>query len=181
VTRSRTDVAVGVFVALGVLALAWLSIQLGRVELFGSGTYTVTADFPATGGLKPGANVEIAGVQVGRVKQIGLADYQARLTLTIDNGVVLQDDSIASIKTRGIIGEKYLEISPGGSDKQIPPGGRITEVSPPLDLEELLSKYVFGGVGSGGGASGPEAKPDQGAKPDRDSKAGTPGKPAERR
>src|SRR5713101_9904211 len=144
--RSVLDIAVGVFVILGILALGWLSIRLGKVELWGSGNYVVTADFPSAGGLKTGSSIEIAGVQVGRVTAIRLDNYQARVVMAIENGVKLTEDSIASIKTKGLIGEKFINLSPGGSDRIIKPGGKITEVEPPIDLEELLSKYVFGKV-----------------------------------
>jgi phospholipid/cholesterol/gamma-HCH transport system substrate-binding protein len=144
--RSKVNVAVGIFVVLGVLALAYLSIRLGKVSFLGGGGYVITADFPSVGGLKAGSTVEIAGVEVGRVDSIGLADYQARVVLRMESGVKLQEDSIASIKTKGLIGEKYIRISPGGSDKLIPPGGRLREVEPPVDFEELLSKYIFGKV-----------------------------------
>jgi phospholipid/cholesterol/gamma-HCH transport system substrate-binding protein len=144
--RSALDIAVGVFVILGILALGWLSIRLGKVELWGGGNYVVTADFPSAGGLKTGSSIEIAGVQVGRVTSIRLDNYQARVVMAIENGVKLTEDSIASIKTKGLIGEKFVQISPGGSDKVIKPNGKITEVEPPIDLEELLSKYVFGKV-----------------------------------
>jgi phospholipid/cholesterol/gamma-HCH transport system substrate-binding protein len=80
------------------------------------------------------------------VQSIGLQDYQARVALRIDDGVKLQDDAIVSIKTKGLIGEKFVQISPGGSDKVVPAGGRLTEVEAPVDLEELISKYVFGKV-----------------------------------
>jgi len=144
--RSTLDVAVGVFVLVGILALGWLSIKLGRVELFSGAGYTITADFPTVGGLKTGSTVEIAGVEIGRVDGITLSDYQARVMMSIKTNVKLQEDSIASIKTRGLIGEKYIRINPGGSEKIIQPNGRITEVEPPVDIEELLSKYVFGKV-----------------------------------
>jgi phospholipid/cholesterol/gamma-HCH transport system substrate-binding protein len=144
--RSRVNIAVGLFVLIGILALAYLSIQLGRVSFLGATGYVVTADFPSVGGLKPGSTVEIAGVEIGRVEAIGLADYQARVTLRIRAGVKLQEDAIASIKTKGLIGEKYLRISPGGSDRLIPPRGRIREVEAPVDFEELLSKYIFGKI-----------------------------------
>ncbi len=144
--RSRVHVAVGVFVVLGILALAYLSIKLGRVTFLGGGGYLVTADFPAVGGLRPGASVEIAGVEVGRVESIGLADYQARVVLRLNSDIELQEDSIASIKTKGLIGEKFIRISPGASDQLIKPGGRIRDVEAPVDLEELISKYVFGKV-----------------------------------
>ena len=143
----RVNLAVGVFVVLGILALGYLSIKLGRVSLLGTSGYLVTADFPSTGGLKAGAAVEIAGVEVGRVESIQLgSEYQARVVLRVRKDVKLQDDSIASIKTKGLIGEKFVRISPGGSDKLIPPGGRVREVEAPVDLEELISKYIFGKV-----------------------------------
>ena len=144
--RTRVNVAVGLFVVLGILALGYLSIKLGRVTFLTGGGYRVVADFPSVGGLKAGASVEIAGVEVGRVDSIGLADYQARVVLLLNGNVKLQDDAIASIKTKGLIGEKFIRISPGASEKLIQPGGRIREVEAPVDLEELISKYVFGKV-----------------------------------
>ena len=144
--RSRANVAVGIFVVLGILALGYLSIKLGRVSFLGSSGYVVTVDFPGTGGLKAGSAVEIAGVEIGQVDSIALVDYQARVNIRIQSGVKLQDDAIASIKTKGLIGEKYVRISPGASDKLIGPGGKIREVEAPVDLEELISKYIFGKV-----------------------------------
>jgi phospholipid/cholesterol/gamma-HCH transport system substrate-binding protein len=144
--RSKVNVAVGVFVVLGILALGYLSIKLGRVAILSTGGYLVVADFPSVGGLRSGASVEIAGVEVGRVESIGLADYQARVVLRLNSDVKLQEDAIASIKTKGLIGEKFIRLSPGASEKLIPSNGRIREVEAPVDLEELISKYVFGKV-----------------------------------
>jgi phospholipid/cholesterol/gamma-HCH transport system substrate-binding protein len=144
--RTRVNIAVGLFMVLGIVALGYLSIQLGRVSFFGGRGYVVSVDFPSVGGLKAGSTVEIAGVEIGRVESIGLDNYQARVKLRVNKGVKLQDDSIASIKTKGLIGEKYVRISPGGSDKIIQPGGKIREVEAPVDFEELLSKYIFGKV-----------------------------------
>jgi len=144
--RSALDLGVGIFVVIGIVALGWLSVKLGRVELLGSGGYVVNADFPSVAGLKTGSAIEIAGVEVGRVDRILLNDYQARVVMVIRQGIKLQEDSIASIKTKGLIGERYVRISPGGSEKIIPPNGKIREVEPPVDIEELLSKYIFGKV-----------------------------------
>ena len=144
--RSAVDLGVGLFLLIGLVALGWMSVKLGRVDLLGTRGYVVSADFPTVGGLKNGSTVEIAGVEVGRVDRIVLQDYQAHVVMVIQPGVKLQDDSIASIKTKGLIGERYVRISPGGSDKIIPPNGRIREVEPPVDIEELLSKYIFGKV-----------------------------------
>ena len=142
----RMELGVGLFMVVGIVALAYLSVNLGRVDIMGQRGYVVYADFPSVGGLKSGAAVEIAGVSVGRVQSIGLKDYQARVTLRIDSDVKLQTDAIVSIKTKGLIGEKFVLISPGGSDKIVPAGGRLTEVEAPVDIEELISKYVFGKI-----------------------------------
>jgi phospholipid/cholesterol/gamma-HCH transport system substrate-binding protein len=146
VRRSALDLSVGLFLIIGLLAVAWLSVNLGRVDLLGGRGYVVSADFPSVGGLKIGSPVEIAGVQIGNVNGIHLVEDQARVVMSIRSGVTLGEDSIASIKTKGLIGEKYIRISPGGSDRSIPPNGKIRDVEPPVDLEELLSKYVFGKV-----------------------------------
>lgn len=144
--RRGPEIGVGLFMLAGILAMAYLSIRLGEVELLGSSGYTVYADFPTVGGLKSGAAVEIAGVAVGRVQSIALKDFQARVTMHIDKGVELQSDAIVSIKTKGLIGEKFVQISPGGSDTVVPSGGRLSEVEAPVDLEEIISKFVFGKV-----------------------------------
>ena len=144
--RSKLHLGVGIFMVLGILALGYLSVKLGRVSFLGGSGYLVTVDFPSVGGLKEGSTVEIAGVEIGRVESIGLADYQARVRLRVNQDVKLQEDSIASIKTKGLIGEKYVRISPGGSDRIIGPNGKIREVEAPVDFEELLSKYIFGKV-----------------------------------
>jgi phospholipid/cholesterol/gamma-HCH transport system substrate-binding protein len=142
--RVDTEVVVGLFLLLGVVALGYLSVRMGRMQVLGFRGYMVTADFPTVGGLKSGASVEIAGVKVGQVDDIALNGYKARVTLRIDQGVRLQEDTIASIKTKGLIGEKYIRLSPGGSDEAIPPGGRIRETEAPIDIEELIGNYIFG-------------------------------------
>lgn len=148
--RKGVEIAVGLFVLVGILALGYLSVKLGKVEIFGPRGYEVYALFPSVGGLKNGATVEIAGVPIGRVDSIALAEYQARVTMLVNRKVKLSDDSIVSIKTKGLIGEKFVQISPGGSDKVVPPGGRLREVEAPVDFEELISKFIFGQVEGGG-------------------------------
>jgi phospholipid/cholesterol/gamma-HCH transport system substrate-binding protein len=140
------ELAVGLFIIAGILCLGYLSIKLGKMEIMGERGYEVYGVFSNTGGLKVGSSVEIAGVDVGRVKSIVLADYQARVVFNFPKGLTIQEDAIASIKTRGLIGEKYIEITPGGSEKVIQPGGRIRETQPAIDMEELISKFVFGKI-----------------------------------
>lgn len=140
------ETAVGFFLLIGIFSLAYISVKLGRLEVFGSKGYTVYAEFDQAGGIKPGASVEIAGVSIGKVTNVNLDKYQALLTLDINKGIKLQDDSIASIKTRGLIGEKFVQVTPGASAKYIPIGGRIMDTESAIDIESLISKYVFGKV-----------------------------------
>ena len=144
--RFNREIAVGLFVVLGFLALAYLSIKLGDIQIGGGHTYNLTAIFPTLAGLKTAAAVEVAGVAIGRVEDISLQDYEALVTMRIDDSVRLQDDAIASIRTRGLIGEKFIRITPGGSDRLIPPGGRIREVESPLDFEDLIGRFIQGKI-----------------------------------
>lgn len=143
------DTAVGVFVLVGVLCLSYLSVRLGKVELFGGDHYRVAAVFDSVSGLKPGAFVEMAGVQVGSVEKIVLDAKQqgrARVTIRIRDDLKLSEDVIASVRTRGIIGDKFILLRPGGSELALPAGGTIRETESAVDLEELLSKYIHGQV-----------------------------------
>jgi len=141
------ELAVGFFLLVGILCLGYISVKLGKLEVIGGDYYTVYADFAKAGSIKSGSSVEIAGVEVGRVKSILLdKDYQAHVGLQINSRVKLQEDAIASIKTKGLIGENYVQITPGGSDKMLADGGKIRETESSVDIEELLSKYVFGKV-----------------------------------
>ncbi len=140
------EVAVGLFIIAGILCLGYLSIKLGNLEIVGKKGYDVYGVFSNVGGLKVGSSVEIAGVNVGRVTNVLLDNYQAHVILNFRNDLKIQEDAIASVKTRGLIGEKYIEITPGGAEEIIQPGGRIRETMPPIDIEQLISKFVFGKV-----------------------------------
>ncbi len=143
--RVNLELAVGVFVLIGLVSLGYLSVRFAKMEMFGRGGYTVYAEFDNIGGLKPGASVEIAGVQVGRVKNITLTeDYLARVEMVIDRSVKLQEDAIVSIKTKGLIGEKYVEITPGGSEEIVAEGGKLSETESAIDIEDIISRFVFG-------------------------------------
>lgn len=148
--HSRTDVVVGLFVLVGLTCLGYLAIRLGKLELFAAQGYVVSADFASVAGLKLGDPVEIAGVRVGRVEGIGLADDKARLTLRFSDEVKLQEDVIASVRARGLIGDKFVLVSPGASDKIIPPGGKIRETDSPPDIPDLIGKIVGGDLTSKG-------------------------------
>jgi phospholipid/cholesterol/gamma-HCH transport system substrate-binding protein len=148
--RYKLELAVGVFVLIGILAVGYLTIRLGKIQLLGGNYYTINARFSNIGGLKVGNEVQVAGVVVGRVENIMLnyEDYSVIVELSVLNNVKLSDETIASIKTSGLIGDKYVSLSPGGSDEVLAPGDTIIDTLPPVDIEELISKYVFGSVGS---------------------------------
>jgi len=140
------ELAVGLFIIAGILCLGYLSIKLGKMEIVGTKGYEVYGVFSNIGGLKVGSSIEIAGVNVGRVTNIALDNYQAHVVLNFPKDLKIQEDAIASIKTRGLIGEKYIEITPGGSEEIIKPGGRIQETQPAIDIEGLISKFAFGKI-----------------------------------
>ena len=144
--RFNLEVTVGLFVVLGLCALAYLSVRLGDLQIGRGRTYDLTAVFPTVAGLRVGATVEVAGVQIGRVQDITLANYAADVTLRVGKQVQLQEDAIASIRTRGLIGEKYVSITPGGSERLLTAGGRIREVEPPLDIETLIGRFIQGKI-----------------------------------
>jgi len=142
------ETVVGIFVLMGLVCIGYLTIKLGKMEIVGGDHYELYARFNSVAGLRPGNAVELAGVEIGRVENIALDQERdmALVTLRIKKGVGITDDAIASVKTSGLIGDKFINISPGGSDTLIQPGGTITDTESPVDIEELISKYIFGKV-----------------------------------
>ena len=146
--NSRVEIVVGIFLVLGFLAFGWLAMQLGEVTwLSGSRTYTVYADFDNISGVKSGAEVQIAGVTIGSVTGLELNDYdQARAALQLNKEIKLPKDSIASVKSQGIIGDKLIQITLGGDEENYTEGDVIVDTESSVDLESLISKFAFGGV-----------------------------------
>ena len=142
--KLNVETAVGLFLVAGILCLGYLSIRLGKLELVGGDDVPVTAEFTTVAGLKQGANVEIAGVEVGKVDSIDIRDYKAVVRMRVRRGLRLQEDTIASVRTRGLIGDKYITLSPGASDRLIPPGGKIRETESAVDLEGLIGQFIHG-------------------------------------
>jgi phospholipid/cholesterol/gamma-HCH transport system substrate-binding protein len=150
VNQTRTEIIVGIFVVVGISCLGYLAIRLGKLEVFGNQGYVVYADFPSVAGLKIGDPVEIAGVKVGKVESISLADDRARLAIRIDPRVKLQEDVIASVRARGLIGDKFVSIAPGASETILGPGDKIRETESPPDIPDLIGKFVGGDLTSKG-------------------------------
>ncbi len=144
----RLETIVGIFILIGILCVGYLTVKLGKIDLFGSDNYYLSAHFQSVSGLKKGARVEIAGVPVGAVDEISL-DREKQVALVrfkIKKNIILTDDVIASVKTSGLIGDKYIMFSPGGSDMLLENGDVIEETESVLDIEALISKFAFGGV-----------------------------------
>ena len=139
----KTEFSAGIFMILGIVALIYLSMSLGNLSLFNSGYYSATAQFDSVTGLRSGASIEIAGVEVGKVGKIQLDEDMALVDMKILKEVPLASDTIASIRTKGIIGEKYIKITPGSDEEMIEDGGIIIDTESSISIEELISKYIF--------------------------------------
>ena len=146
--KGYTEVIVGLFMIAGFGAFVYLSLQLGEFSVFSlEKNYTVTAQFENVSGLKQGAMVEISGVQVGKVAQVTLdQDGMAMVSMLINKDVAIGEDAIASIRTQGIIGDKYIKIINGSMDAPLQNNEMIMDTESAIDIEELVSKYIFGGV-----------------------------------
>ncbi|MFZ4483460.1 MAG: outer membrane lipid asymmetry maintenance protein MlaD [Chthoniobacterales bacterium] len=146
--KSKLELLSGVFVLLGLAAIAYLTVKLGSGEFISGDSYLIEARFANAGGLSEGSTVLLAGVQVGRVEDIRMdpADYSAIATMRVVNAVKLPTDTMASIKTTGLIGDKYVALAPGADDTQLAPGARITMTESAVDLESLIGKMAFGKV-----------------------------------
>jgi phospholipid/cholesterol/gamma-HCH transport system substrate-binding protein len=146
--KTSIEMAVGIFMLIGIACVGYLTIQLGKMQWLGDNFYALDARFKSAAGLKTGTQVEIAGVQVGQVGSIQFDPKRqvALVQLKIQKNIVLTDDVIASVKTSGLIGDRYIKLTPGGSDLVLKPGDQITDTESAIDFEELISKYVFGKV-----------------------------------
>ncbi|NMC64144.1 MAG: outer membrane lipid asymmetry maintenance protein MlaD [SAR324 cluster bacterium] len=133
---------VGLFTMAGVACIGYLAIGLGGLELWGPGKYDIIAQFDNISGLQVGASVEVAGVPVGQVSAIDLKDPVALVTLRLNKDFKVRDDDIASIRTKGIIGDRYVKISRGSSNTYINPGGNMSETESVVDIEDIIGKIV---------------------------------------
>jgi len=143
--KLTNEFTVGLFMLIGLVCISYLAIKMGDIDLFRANNYIIEARFTSVSGLKEGAFVEAAGVRIGHVKSITYLpeDALARVILRIQDIITIPDDATASIRTAGIIGDKFVKITPGGSPDYLESGMEITETEPSINLEELISKYIF--------------------------------------
>jgi phospholipid/cholesterol/gamma-HCH transport system substrate-binding protein len=142
--HTRLEISVGAFIACACLALIYLSVTLAGVQFGGSSHYPISARFSSVGSLKVGDPVKVAGVNVGDVSSIRLVDFVAEANFSIDSNIKLPSDTIASIQSAGLLGDSFVSLSPGASEKDLAPGARISRTEPAISLTELIAKYAFG-------------------------------------
>ncbi len=151
----QTKLIVGVFALMGIAALAYLSLSLGRIELFANQGYVLYANFDNISGLKTGDQVQVAGVQVGKVIAISLKDYRANVAMRINDGVKVDSEAIASIKTSGIIGDKYVSISLGAGEHDLANRGTIRRTQSAFVLEDAIGQLINSSSGPSSGSGSP--------------------------
>jgi len=148
-------------VVVGLICVGYMTVKLGKIALFGEDTYPLEARFASVSGLRVGSAVEVYGIEVGSVMYLGIdAERQMGVVaININKGVKVYDDAAATIKSAGLIGDKYVSIDPGGAGVVLKPGGLITQTSVPADIEDLIGKYAFGDV-----KKGPDEAPQKSTK-----------------
>lgn len=142
------ETIVGIFVVFGLLCVGYMTVNLGKVNLFGDDSYSLFANFTTVAGLRVGNPVRMLGIDIGRIEKISMdqENHRAVVEIRIINNVKIYDDAIASIKTEGLLGDKYLSVDPGGAGTLLAENGIITDTQAAIDIEEIISKYAFGEV-----------------------------------
>ena len=145
------ETVVGIFVVIGLVCIGYMTVKLGNVGFFGDNTYSLFAKFNTVTGLREGNPVIMLGLDVGKVEKFTMdqENQQVMVRFKINKGIEVYDDAIASIKTEGLIGDKYVAIDPGGGGDLLADGDSITDTNSPTDIMDLVSKYAFGDVGGG--------------------------------
>ena len=148
--QRTVETLAGVFLLLGLAAIAVLAGKIGGGLGWGRSGYELQAAFANASGLKAGSRVEIAGVRVGEVRSLVLRpdDFRAIVTFSVTQEIQLDDDTIAAVRSNGLLGDKSLVLLPGGSGERLKPGDLIVDTESALELESLIRRFAFGGVGS---------------------------------
>ena len=165
-----TQLIVGIFAILGIIALAILSLSLGKLTLLPKPGYTLYASFDNISGLKAGDQIQLDGVQIGKVVEIGLKDMRARVAMRVDDGVQIDADAIAAVKTSGIIGDKYVSIALGPSDRILRDGDTIRQTQSAFVLEDAIGQLINNSGSSGDSAKDKSSNSDKNQKPGKSEK-----------
>jgi len=142
----KVEISVGVFVFLGLLSIGWLALKIGQVGGVGSSGYTLTADFGDAGGVRNGSDIMMAGVIIGRVDKVTLTNSDhATMILRIHDNIKIDEGASAAVRTKGIIGDRYIRITQGEEESFLTAGDKIEETESAINIEDLISKYIFSG------------------------------------
>jgi phospholipid/cholesterol/gamma-HCH transport system substrate-binding protein len=135
-------------VVIGLVCIGYMTVKLGNIGFIGENTYALFGKFSSVTGLRVGNPVSMLGLEIGRVEGFKMDQENQRVIVKfeIDKAIEIYDDAIASIKTEGLIGDKYVSIDPGGSGDLLKNGDTITDTNSPTDIMDLVSKYAFGDV-----------------------------------
>ncbi len=150
--KNRYETVAGIFVLIGLVCMGYMTVKLGKVRLWGHDSYPLYARFNSVSGLRAGNPVEMLGIQIGEVANFRL-DQEKQVVMVefkINEGIKVYDDAIASIKTSGLIGDRYVILDAVGGGLILKPGGVITQTESPPDLSDLIGKYAFGDIGKEG-------------------------------
>lgn len=142
------EISVGVFVLIGLAAVAYLTLRIGGGRVSAGDTYLLTARFTNASGLKTGSSVRVAGVTIGGVTSVTLKydEMVAMVTFRVPKALALDDDTVAAIKSAGLIGEKFISLKPGGSGTPLKAGATIVDTESSVDLEDIIARFAFGSV-----------------------------------
>jgi len=142
----KIEMVVGVFVLIGVMSISWLAVELGQVGGLGKSGYTLKAVFEDAGGVREGSDVMLAGVGIGQVKSVILKDNEeAEMTLRINSGVQIAIDATVAIRTKGLIGEKFVRVNQGSEEEYLNEGEEFEDAESSINIEDLIAKYIFSG------------------------------------
>ncbi len=142
----KIEMVVGVFVLLGILCITWLAVELGGVGGLTNQGYKLVATFNDAGGVREGSDVSLAGVTIGQVRSVTLKNNeQAKMILSINEGVLIAKDATASIRTKGLIGEKFVRVNQGSEEEYLAAGDEFDDTESAINIEDLISKYIFSG------------------------------------
>jgi phospholipid/cholesterol/gamma-HCH transport system substrate-binding protein len=145
------ETVVGIFMVVGLLCVGYITIHLGKVPVLRDDSYTLFARFTSVAGLRIGSPVNVFGIEVGRVTRMGIDNERqvAWISIKISNDVHVYSDATATIKTMGLIGDKFIRIDPGGAGELLKPRSTITNTVASPDIEDLMGKYIFGQASPG--------------------------------
>jgi len=152
--KRSIEIFVGLFVALGAVAVLFLALKAANLGSFSGGgdTYTLTAKFDNIGGLKARAPIRAAGVTVGRITGISLdaVTYQGLVSMEVNKGIVFPRDTSAKILTAGLLGDQYIGLEAGGDPENLQGGDVITRTQSAVVLENLIGQFLFSKAADGG-------------------------------